>query len=466
MDTTHGIILPSDDATRQAERALLSDIMTAKPPIIGEVADQLPAEYIYSADVRSMYSAALALYHAGKSVDLVTVADQLHKSGEIEKVGSIPALIAALQASTTAVYWRDHLRIVLDAAQRRAIADVGATMTRDAICGDVQEVLDCAQERITGLITGRPADSAPAGPNDWMALAGILEDKQAARGIGTGYPFLDAATNGLHGGNYILLAARPSMGKTALALNIALNAARKQHKVLFLSLEQSKRAVMMRLLAAAAEAEYTYISGCRVNQLPAPDRQRVADTVAEMAGSGISVVDDVATMADISAMCRRMVARKEADLIIVDYLGLVQADQNAKPERPENRNIEVGRISARFKALAKRLNVPILVLSQLSRASEQQNRPPQLSDLRDSGSLEQDADVVLLLDRRAAHSKGPADPIANNPTSDLNIAKNRDGITTHVPLRADLAHMRFVPMTPAEYRDLNPEYIAAKNIPL
>lgn len=463
MYIASGVIVPETETntTRQAEFALLGDILAAKPPIIAEVADILPAEYIYSTDIRTMYSAALAVHASGGEVDLITVTEQLRVNGKLESVGSISALTSAMNSSTSSAFWRDHLAVVRTAAMRRAVAEIGKVMEHDSNVNDPMSVLDVAQERITGLMTGCNAETIATGPEDWMALAGRLDQEQSARGVKTGYPVLDSAVNGLQPGTYVLLAARPSMGKTAMAINIALNASRAGHKVLFLSLEQSSKAVMVRLLAAAADVQHEYVRDYRIKELSAEDQQRIADATAELAASDIAIADTVSTMADISAVCRRAVARGKADLVVIDYLGLIRLG-----ERCESRNIEVTRISARLKALAKRLNVPVLVLSQLSRASEQQQRPPQLSDLRDSGSLEQDADVVMLLDRIAAHVRDPADHAAKDPTADLHIAKNRDGVTTHVHLRADLAHMRFMPMLPAEYAKLHPVIVSDSQIPV
>lgn len=461
MYIADGVIVPDIDTTRQAEVALMGDILSAQPSIIAEVADILPAEYIRSMDVRTMYSASLAVHASGGEVDIITVTEQLRVSGQLERAGSISALASTLAGSITSAFWRDHLAVVRNAAMRRVVAEIGQVMAHDSGTQDPMVVLDAAQERITGLMTGRNAETITSGPEDWIALAGKLDKEQMARGVKTGYPVLDSAVNGLQPGTYVLLAARPSVGKTALAINIALNASRAGHKVLFISLEQSTRAVMLRMLAAAADVAYEYVRDYRVNELPADDCQRIADATTELAASGIAITDTVSAIADISAVCRRTVASNQADLVIIDYLGLIRFD-----ERCETRNIEVTRISARLKALAKRLNVPVVVLSQLSRASEQQQRPPQLSDLRDSGSLEQDADVVMLLDRVAAHVRDPADPAVQDPTADLNVAKNRDGVVTHVHLRADLAHMRFVPMPPAEYAKWHPAIVHNTQIPM
>jgi replicative DNA helicase len=258
-------------------------------------------------------------------------------------------------------------------------------------------------------------------------LNAFLDPSKAPRGLSTGFLKLDEMTTGLQKGDLIVLAGRPSMGKTALALNVAWHVARKpRRKVVIFSLEMSKEAISTRLVTTAARVDQHKF---RVGYLSAEERRRLLEATGQFRDSGIRFDDHAVLVLDIHSKCRRMKAAEGLDLVIIDYLQLIQSQG-----KTQNRNQEISQMSRALKLMAKDLDVPVVVLSQLSRACEVRpgDHRPQLSDLRDSGSIEQDADVVMFIYREEVYRPDREDL---KGAAELILAKQRNGPVGKIRLR-------------------------------
>ncbi len=411
-----------------AERAVLGSILI-DPEAIAQVREILEPDDFYAERHAHLYRAAAALAERGEPIDTVTLRDQLERGPGVGKAGGLDYIAELSLAVPTAASVRHYADIVVAHALRRRLIGAGGEVSRlgfDATVS-VTEAIDTAEQAVFAIGEQRRGAEAthiaPIVRETWALLEQRLQDKKLVHGVPTGFDKLNLLTQGLQPGELIVLAARPSVGKTALALNIARNAAVAARKpVVIFSLEMSKQSLVQRLICSEARVD-SYL--LRTGQADAHAFQRIAQAMDTLTQAELWIDDTPAlTIANLRSRARRMRAQQGIALIVIDYLQLMHGG------RQESRVQEVSDISSGLKSIAKELQVPVLALSQLSRESERrENKRPQLSDLRNSGSIEQDADVVLFLYREGMHNRE-----VDRSHTDLLVAKNRNGPTDDLKL--------------------------------
>lgn len=407
------------------------------------VSDLVTSGDLVRAEHRWIWDAIAALATRGEPIDVVMVADAMQRAGTLARVDHGLDLLRMLESETpSAVNAPAYARVVREQSVLRQVADRAAEVVRESQAPDAvaSAVLAQAQQRL-----GEIAEQAirGAGPQPMPALIretiehleAICQRGESILGQPSGYPDLDKKTSGLMPGDLVILAARPSMGKTTLAQCLAEQAAlNAAHPVVFFSLEMSRQSLMLRLISSVGRVDH---GALRIGNLDDEGWQRVAVATGRLNTARL-LIDDAAglTVDQIAARARRVHRQSGGlSLIIVDYLQLI-----ATTGKTENRNVEVMRISQGLKALSKSLNVPVVALSQLNRGVEQRtNKRPLMSDLRDSGGIEQDADLVLMLYRDEVYN--PDSPDAG--TAELIIAKQRNGETGTVRLAFIGKYCRF-----------------------
>lgn len=431
--------LPPHDL--DAERAVLGGMLLSKYAI-ADVAETLTAPDFYQPAHELIYAAILDLYADGQPADAVTVAARLAKDGDLGKIGGAPYLHHLMGAVPTAANAAWHAVTVREHATRRRIIETG---TRIAAMGwatddatDLAAIIDLAQAETHALDHGRTAEDDPENID---VLDRMLEDLEngVETGIPTGFADLDTVTRGLHPGQLIIIAARPAIGKTTLATDIARHVSiRHRLPTAIFSLEMDRSELMRRITSAEARVELHHLApGHMTDQ----DWTRVAQARARISDAPL-IIDDSPhlTMMGIRTKGRRLKQRRDIRLGVVDYLQLVGSGGN---RRSESRQVEVAEMSRGFKLLAKELQIPLIVVAQLNRGPEQRaDKRPQLSDLRESGAIEQDADVVILLHREDAYER--ESPRAGE--ADLILAKHRNGPTTSITVAFQGHLSRFVDM--------------------
>jgi replicative DNA helicase len=424
-----------------AEQCVLGGMMLSKDAI-ADVVEVLRGPDFYKPAHQAVYDAIIDLYGRGEPADAVTVAAELSKRGEIARIGGAPYLHTLISSVPTAANAGYYAKIVQERAILRRLVEAGTRIVQLAYStGDADDVVDQAQAEVYAVTERRASE-------DYLRLSEIMEgaldeiDAINSRGgqltgVPTGFADLDQLTNGLHPGQLVIVAGRPSLGKSALAVDFLRSAAIKHGlPSCIFSLEMSRNEITMRLLSAESRVPlHSMRSGTMTDQ----DWTRLARRMGEVSSAPL-FIDDSPNMSlmEIRAKCRRLKQRHDLRLVIVDYLQLMSS-----PRRVENRQQEVSEFSRSLKLLAKELDVPVVALSQLNRGPEQRaDKKPQLSDLRESGSLEQDADVVILLHREDAYER--ESPRAGE--ADLIVAKHRNGPTATVTVAFQGHYSRFVDM--------------------
>jgi replicative DNA helicase len=409
----------------EAEKALLGAILVNNEAYYKIVESILPEDFYLSAH-RAIFDHITDLMEQSKIADLVTIQESLHRGSLLESVGGISYLASLLEGIPHLVNIDHYIEIIREKSLLRQM--IGATNKIVAECfdqaEDAEEILDRAEQSFFSLSDRRSKAGFSSLRDMELSTSHLLEklyhDRQMITGLATGFVDLDRMTSGLQPSDLIIVAARPSMGKTALCLNLAQNVAKKYQKsVGMFSLEMSKQQLMLRMLCADARVDAHKV---RTGYLGKEDFRKLIDTLGGMAQWPIYIDDSsTLTVMEMRSKCRRLKAEKGLDLIIVDYLQLMSGYG-----RVENRTQEVSGISRGLKSLAKELNVPVIALSQLSRAPEQRQgeHKPQLSDLRESGSIEQDADLVMFIYREEVYK--PDDENLKGK-ADLIVAKQRNG---------------------------------------
>lgn len=426
---------PHDTA---AEMACLGSMMLDSR-MANECLGIVVPEDFYSPHHRTIAAAVSALCAAGHPIDLVTMSDELQKRSELEQVGGEGYLMTLAESVPSAANGERYAAIVRDKALVRNFIYVAGDLMRDAYEPQVDpdEFLSTAERKLFSTTT-RKQSGRPLPISDVMRQA-FEEIQKAASGEGvgvkTGFIELDEMLTGLKPGEMIVLGARPSVGKTALALNIAdYVAGADKRGVAIYSLEMRRNEIAARMLSAHARLD---LQAFKRGVVSDADHEKLMAAAGEMAQMNIQI-DDTSNQSifDIRSKCRRLAMDMPIDLVIIDYLQLMQ-----QPRRAENRQVEVSEISRAVKTLARELDCPVLALSQLNRQSEGAERMPRLSDLRESGALEQDADVVLLLHRPVVD-----DVARGQSTSEATVivAKQRNGPTGSVKLQFQSQHTRFV----------------------
>lgn len=439
----------------EAEQAVLGAMLIDKEAI-AKATEVLSADDFYREAHRVIFSAMLELYNKNEAVDMVTVTEILKRDNKLEDIGGIAYITSLANVVLTAANVKYHAEIVAEKSVLRQLVRVSteiAAMGYEAN-DDVGTLLDTAESRILEISNRKKkADFTPI--NDILmdsvqSIESLLQNKGGLTGLPAGFADLDKLTSGLHPSDFIILAARPSMGKTALALNIVQNVALRAHKaiggeprsVAFFSLEMSKEQLVNRMLCAEAGIDSQRL---RVGEMHDEDWTHLWDACDTMSRAKI-YIDDTAgiTAMDMRSRARRLKAEHGLDLIVVDYLQLMQG--SGKRNNSGDRQQEVSEISRSLKALARELDVPVLALSQLSRSVEsRQVKRPMLSDLRESGSLEQDADIVAFLYREDYYN-----PETENKHTELIIAKHRNGPVDTVNLFFQKQFTKFVGFTKRE----------------
>jgi len=429
--------LPHD---AEAERAVLGAVLL-DPGSLLHVGEKLVTDDLYLESHRLVFSACLDLQGKGEAADLLTVTNTLRERGELERVGGasyLASLVDSLPDVANAVHYAEIVRD--KAIKRRLIAAAHRILTTCSLDhGEAREVVEVAQQDVY-----RIAEQTLQG--GFVHIGGLaraemdhLEQAKTSRstltGLDTGFVRVNEMTLGLQRKDLVILAARPSMGKTSLALNICLHAAlRKEARVAVFSLEMSAEQLVRRMLSAEARVDQKRLASAYLSKA---DRQKLAMAAGALEDVDLWV-DDTAAMSilELAAKARRHKQERGLDLVMVDYLQLMSGGA-----RFSSRNEEVSAISRGLKAIAKELDVPMLVLSQLSRQPERRggDHRPQLSDLRESGSIEQDADVVMFIVRPFLYDQESADP----RKAELIIAKQRNGPVGHIDLVFQHEYTRF-----------------------
>ena len=427
----------------EAERSLLGAILLDPERLI-DVAPRLePADFFDPAH-RRIYEAIIKLYEKGRGIDIVTLADKLRDDRHVEAAGGSAYLAELPQSVPIAAHALEYAKILRDALLRRKLASA---------CGDVSKLLcdpsvsaetllERAEQKLLALSRvspdSRPKHIAEIGSEAYDRYAALHEakDKTSLFGITTGFSAVDELVTGLPPGHLMILAARPSMGKTALALDIARNVAGRLRKnVAIFSLEMTRQEIMDRIVASMLGVETWKL---KKGELTEADFRRLGAFFDDLKNHPIYIDDDAdTTLTNLRAKARREELQSGLDLLIIDYLQLIEVTGR---EASENRTQQVTLISRSLKNLARELHCPIIALSQLSRSCEQRNPPiPVLSDLRESGAIEQDADSVVMLYRESLYNEDCADPAL----TDVYLRKNRNGPAGHIELHFDGARMSF-----------------------
>jgi replicative DNA helicase len=440
-DATFARVPPQDRGT---ERSLLGELMLSKDAI-DDVAGALKGHDFYHPAHETIYAAIVDLYGRGEPADPLTVGAELTKRGDLDRVGGTPYLFALTQAAMTAANAEYHAAIVREKAVLRRLVEAGESIAAMGYAGEggAAEIVDRAQAAILGL-TAQQADDTLRVVGDlseeWLdELEQIGQRKGEITGVPTGFIDLDQLTNGLQPGQLIVIAGRPAMGKSTLALDVARSAAiRHDMPTVFFSLEMGRKELMSRLGSAEARVALHHIRSGTVTD---EDWTRLARRLPDITAAPLYIDDGgELTLMNVCIKARRLKQRNGLRLIVVDYLQLMQSGSG---RRGENRQQEVADMSRRLKLLAKELDVPVIALSQLNRGSEQrQDKKPVLSDLRESGAIEQDADMVILVHRDDAYDRESP----RGGEADLMVVKHRNGPLATITVAAQLHYSRFVDM--------------------
>ena len=426
----------SEDAEQSVIGATLLD-----DKAVELAAEHLKAEDFYNLRNKEIFEAVLDLYHEGKAVDLVTLKNQLERRGKLEAAGDMRYLSQIAAAVPSSFRIEEYIKIVKDMALYRRFIQLGNNVLTKSFSTElpIEQLSEVVEKEVFGILQNR-------GGSDFAHIKDVLMEtfddiEKVAQnggeipGISTGFIDLDQKTAGLHPSDLVLVGARPSMGKTAFGLNLVQNAAVKSHKTCaILSLEMSKKQIVNRMLACEAGVDLEHL---RSGKMTDDDWQRLVEALGPLSESEV-YIDDTGgiTLAELRSKCRKLKIERGLDLIMIDYIQLMSGSGRAS----DNRQQEISEISRGLKMLARGLDIPVIALSQLSRALESRaDHRPMMSDLRESGAIEQDADVVMFIYRDEyyhpdSESKGAAEII---------IAKQRNGPVGTIKLRYDGMYTRF-----------------------
>lgn len=438
-DTTVGTSLGTNRQVPQnieAEQSVLAACLLNRDAM-DEVATRLSAEDFFRPAHRIIFEAMMNLHLRNLPIDQISLAENLKSSGQLEAAGGKSYLVDLADNTFALTNWLTHTDIVKRMSIQRGLIYAATEITALAYDApdDLNEVVEEAEKTLFGVTEKRVSSS-------FTSITGLLDDafaeithlaeqKSHITGVPTGFRDVDNLLHGLRGGDLIILAARPGVGKTSFALNLALNAAKAGNPTAFFSLEMSSSQLVQRVMCSEAKIK---LESVRSGSLTEADWQALADALGRLSGLEL-YIDDTPSLSilEARAKARRELRGKSNGLIVVDYLQLMQPPQ---VRRDGNRAVEVGEISRGLKVLAKEMDMPVLALSQLSRAIEQRGRSkrPMLSDLRESGSIEQDADIVMFIDRSMDEAEAESDGRPEMGTANLIVAKHRNGATRDITL--------------------------------
>ena len=423
-----GKVPPHDE---DAEQAVLGSMLTDNDAVMAAV-EVLKEDAFYREDNKIIYQAILNLYSKSEPIDIITLKDELESMGKFEQVGGFEYLASLPDKVPTTANVQKYIKIVEEKSVLRnliktanEIIELGYNPTED-----VEDIMDGAEKKIFDIMqsknTKRYTPIKDVLVESFTNLEKLYNQKQHVTGVPTQFYDLDDKTAGLHGSELILVAARPAMGKTAFALNIATNAAlRANVPVAIFSLEMSKDQLVNRMLCSEAMVDSNKV---RTGKLDEEDWTKLAEAIGPLSEAGVYIDDTPGiSVMEIRTKCRKLKMEKNIGLVVIDYLQLISGSN----KRNGSREQEISEISRSLKVLAKELNVPVIALSQLSRAVEQRDdHRPMLSDLRESGAIEQDADIVMFLYRDDYYNKESAE----KDIAEVIIAKQRGGSTGTVKL--------------------------------
>lgn len=424
-----------------AERSLLGSVLIDDEVLV-DIADKITAKDFYEPAHQEIFAAMVKLYQKHSPIDLLTLGNELRANGKLDEIGGAEYLGELTNYVPSAAHAVEYANIVREAAIRRNLTRAGETIASLAYKTDqdVQEVLSQAEANLYAV----NQDSQQTEMESMESLLGdafekmtyLHQHKDKLRGVQTGFKDLDKMTAGLQKSDLIILAARPAMGKSTLAQNIAYNVAMREKKtVLFFSLEMSNAQVIDRMISEASGVDSWNI---RTGNLTQEDFSRISDAMGEMSEAPIKFVDKPGmTVLEMKVMAQREAHKGELGLIIVDYLQLMSGSKSYG----DNRVQEIGEISRGLKLIARELDVPVIALSQLSRSVEQRpDKRPMLSDLRESGSIEQDADIVMFVYREDYYNPDTD----RKHITDLIIGKHRNGPVGTVELYFHPEKLKFM----------------------
>lgn len=441
----------------QAEKSVLGAMMLSQEAMAAAAEALVKTDFYYEINGR-IFDGMMRLYRHAQPVDFVTLTDQLERDGTLQALGGYEYISELNTFVPSAANVREYIKIVSEKSMLRRLIDAAGKITEDCYAGEknIEAILSDAEKAIFSITQSRQTQgfvSIQEALDATLERVELLhENPDALAGMRTGFRQLDQWTGGLRSGELILLAARPSMGKTALELNIAEQAARlnKDAVVALFSLEMPYEDLTARMLSTVG---YLPLQNLRSGKLQGQEWEKLQNASNTLGNTEIYIDDSSGiTIMEMRSKCRRLKLEKGLSLIMIDYLQLISSAREGGGG-DGNRQQEIAEITRALKIMARELDVPIVLLSQLSRGPEKRdNHRPMLSDLRDSGAIEQDADVVLFLYREAyyANEKTDVDPATISNEGEIIIAKNRNGPTGTVKVLWDGAN--------ASYRDIDAAY--------
>ena len=425
----------------EAEQAIIGSMLTDKDAVISAI-EVLKEQDFYREDNKAIYSAILNLYNRSEPIDIITVKSELESMGKFEQVGGLEYLAELPEKVPTTANAMKYIKIVEEKSTLRSliktaneIIELGYNPTEE-----VEEIMEGAEKKIFNIMQAKNTKGyTPIKDvlvDSFTQLEELYNRKQHITGVPSGFTELDYRTAGFHGSELILIAARPAMGKTAFVLNIATNASVKAKvPVAVFSLEMSKEQLVNRILCSEAMVDSNKV---RTGKLEENDWTKLAGAIGPLSEAEIYIDDTPGiNIMEIRAKCRKLKLEKNIGMVVIDYLQLIQGSG----KRGGSREQEISEISRSLKILAKELNVPVIALSQLSRAAEQRpDHRPMLSDLRESGAIEQDADIVMFLYRDDYYNQDSE----KKDIAEVIIAKHRGGSTGTVELLWLGSYTKFV----------------------
>lgn len=428
-----GRVLPQNF---EAEQSVLAACML-NPDAVDEIVAKLKPEYFFRQSHQIIFQAILDLHLRNLPIDQISLAENLRAKNQLDAIGGKSYLLDLADNTFALTSWLNHADIVKRDAVLRGLIYAGTQI--QALAYEAPDNLDVVveeSEKTLFKVTEQRVSSSFKPMNTLLTdafdeITKLAEQKSHMAGVPTGFQDVDNLFHGLRGGDLVILAARPGVGKTSFALNLAVNAARAGCPTTFFSLEMSSSQLVQRILCSEARIGLEKVRG---GFLTEPDWQALADAIGRLSSMEL-YIDDTPSLSilEARAKARRELRGKQNGLIIVDYLQLMQPPQT---RRDGNRAVEVGEISRGLKVLAKEMNMPVIALSQLSRAIESRGKSkrPMLSDLRESGSIEQDADIVMFIDRSMDEMEAESDERPDMGTANLIVAKHRNGATRDITL--------------------------------
>lgn len=425
----------------EAEQAIIGSMLTDRDAVISAI-EILKEEDFYREDNKAIYTAIFNLYNRAEPIDIITVKSELESMGKLEQVGGLEYLAELPEKVPTTANAMKYIKIVEEKSTLRRliktaneIIELGYSPTED-----VEDIMEGAEKKIFNIMQEKNQKGyAPIKDvlvESFTKLEELYNRKQHITGVPSGFTELDYRTAGFHGSELILIAARPAMGKTAFALNIATNAAVKANvPVAVFSLEMSKEQLVNRILCSESMVDSNKV---RTGKLEEDDWTKLAGAIGPLSEAEIFIDDTPGiNITEIRAKCRKLKLEKNIGMVVIDYLQLIQGSN----KRGGSREQEISEISRSLKILAKELDVPVIALSQLSRAAEQRpDHRPMLSDLRESGAIEQDADIVMFLYRDDYYNQDSE----KKDIAEIIIAKHRGGSTGTVELLWLGSYTKFV----------------------